>query len=184
MKKQKKLILIGIITAVILIITAILLFVFNRDKDISRIVGKNISLSECLEYCSELDDVDLNDDFSKAYVKSVSIKVTDISEKDNIATVEIKAPPLDEILKTSIPENTDLEYEKVFKEYLSNINSKIETLSNEQLQTKVVEVSLTENKGTKILINNDFVNAALPNIDNMLSELLINMLGGDVEWNG
>ncbi len=178
-KMKKKKIAIICCTAVFLLVIVSLILFFTSAKDVKNILNKEITLSESLDYCCGIDETDFTDDFSQIYSKNVSIKVNSIDEDENIATIEIKAPDFEKIMRSSIPENTDMDYDSRYELYMANVKENIASYPENDKTVTTVEVYLLEEKGTKISVNSAFVNAAFPNYNKLLNEVLIYSAGGE-----
>ncbi len=175
--KFRKSILIGEIAFVVaaVLLTTILIFV-NNKKDLEDVVGKQLSLSEGLNYCDGFENKNLDDDISKAFLASTSFKVVSIDEKNSIAIIKISAPPVKDILQKCLPNEDVTNFDKAFDTYIEKVIKSISTAQQDELITTTVKCATIETKGLKIVINNDFMSAVYPNIEEMLSELIMESL--------
>ncbi|MBE6768327.1 MAG: hypothetical protein E7549_05375 [Ruminococcaceae bacterium] len=175
--KLRKPILIGGITiiAVAILLTAILILV-NTKKDIKDIVGKQLSLSDGLNYCDGLADKKLDDDISKAFLSATIFKVVSVDEENATVMIEISAPPIKEILNNCLPKEDATDFDNAFEEYMENVNKSISSTKQENLITTTVNCSIIDANGQKAAVNSDFTSAVYPNIEEMLNELVLNSL--------
>lgn len=176
MKIKKSVLIAGAAIIVAVAIVATVLIVRNPRKDLSGVVGKTLSLSNGLSYCEGITRNDIKDDISEAFMSVTTFKVINIDEEDGTATLEISSPPIKNILNDCLPSETNRDFDIVFDEYIKQVNKAIYSTQQKDLITTTVKCSTIDSNGTKLVINNDFVSAIYPDINEMLSELLLNSL--------
>lgn len=176
MNRKKLVLIISAVLVVIAVITVSLVFAFKAQKNKTiddDIVGKTVSLSEGLKYCSTKEELKIDDDFSKAYSSATSMRITSINEESLTATVEISAPPIEKIMRECIPQDFSGNDEVDLKNYMSEVIDKIEKTPSESKITSVVECKMVDEDGLKIMINDDFVSAVYPNLNSLIGEVLL-----------
>lgn len=177
MNKKTFLLISGIFVLISIVVVAVSLIVNTNNKDVDDVVGKSLSLYEGLEYCKTEEGLELKDDFSKAYASATTIKILSIDEATSTASIEISSPPLKTIMDKNLPNKYTDNFDVLLEEYMSDIITSIENASPETKITTTVKCGLVEEKGVKLLVNADFIAAVYPDINVLLQEVLIDMMG-------
>lgn len=177
---KRKWIITASIAALVVAVLAVLFIGFTHDhekpKNLNDILNKEVTLTEGILYCDGVGDETLEDDFSKVYSQAVKINVESIDETAKVAKATIVAPPLKDMLESCLPESTDGDYDAVFTSYMSNVYDAIRECPEEDKISTTIECKVIENNGLKIVPNNDFTEAIFPNVQQLLSEMLLDLL--------
>ncbi len=178
MNRKRLILIISVVLVVIAVVAVSLVLVFNARQPKAldeKIVGKTISLSDGLKYCSYDGELELNDDFSKAYGSTTSIVITDINEETLTATVEISAPPIEKIMRNCIPQEFSGDDEDDLEKYMSAVIDEIKNTPSESMVVSVVECKLIDEDGLRLVINNDFASAVYPDLYSLIGEVLVDL---------
>ena len=181
MNRKNLFVFIGILLLTITIIAISFVLIFNghRQKNIDDdIIGKTVSLEEGIEYCRFNQEVDLSDEFSKAYTSATTIKIIEINKEDLTATIEISSPPLQEIMTNCLSQDYSGDNKADLEKYMSHIISAVKSTPSESKITTKIECGLVEDNGLKILINSDFLSAVYPDLLSVFSEMFIDSVKG------
>lgn len=163
----------------IIAISLVLIFNGHRQKNIDDdIIGKTVSFEEALEYCRFNQEVDLSDEFSKAYTSATTIKFIEINKEDLTATIKISAPPLQEIMTNCLSQDYSGNNKADFEKYMSHIIGAVKNTPPESRITTKIECGLVEDDGLKILINSDFLSAVYPDLLSAFGEMFIDSVKG------
>lgn len=178
MKIKKSVLIIGAAIIVAVALIATILLVISSGKDLSDIVGKKLSLSDGISYCEGITKNDINDDISDAFMSVTTFEVVSLDEESGIATLKISSPPIKNILNDCLPSETYDDFDAAFNDYIDRVKETIENTEQADLISKTIKCSVIESKGTKIMVNSDFLSAVYPDIYEMLNEILVNSLNG------
>ena len=178
---KKKWIIVASVAALITAILVMLIIGLTRNhekpKNLKDILNKEVALTEGILYCDGVGDETLEDDFSKVYSQAVKINVESIDETAMVAKITIVAPPLKDILESHLPENADGDYDVVFASYMSNVYEAIRGCPEGDKVSTTIECKVIENNGLKLVPTNEFTEAMFPDVQQLLSELLLNLFG-------
>lgn len=177
---KKKWIIVASIAALITAIAVILIIGITqnhkRPKNLNDILNKEITLAEGILYCDGVGDETLEDDFSKVYSQAVKINVESIDETAMIAKVTIVALPLRDILESCLPESSDGDYDAVFTSYMSKVYDAIRDCPEGDKVSTTIECKVIENNGLKLVPTNEFTEAVFPDVQQLLSEVMLDQL--------
>lgn len=179
-KKYIFIIGIAVLVIAILIATAVVIHRPKNDlkNDLEDIVGEELFLSDGLSYCEGANSFDISDSFSKSYSSKTTIKVVDFDKEKALATVEIQAPPLRDIMLSCVPSETFLDYEQVFENYMDAIEKAIQSTAKEDMVLTTIECRVSHGDGEKLVMSKEFISAIYPDIYTLMGEVLLNALGG------
>ncbi len=166
----------ALITAILVILIIGLTQNHEKPKNLKDILNKEVTLTEGILYCDGVGDETLEDDFSKVYSQAVKINVESIDETAMIAKITIVAPPLKDILESHLPENADGDYDVVFASYMSNVYEAIRGYPEGDKVSTTIECKVIENNGLKLVPTNEFTEAMFPDVHQLLSELMLDLL--------
>lgn len=176
---KKRVVIISSVVLTVAVIVGILCCILipkNKNKDITEIKGKEISFTQGIQYCAAVSDISLDDDLSVIYANKTFITVLEIDETKENALISIKAPPLKQIMEACFPTDFSDDYESLFDEYMQNIQSAIQNCAEKDLVISTVTCNIVEENGLKIVVNDEFAYAVYPEINSILSELLLQYL--------
>jgi hypothetical protein len=178
MKIKKSVLIIGAAIILTVALVATILIVINSGKDLSDVVGKTLSLSDGISYCEGITKNDIDDDISDAFMSVTTFKVVSLDKEGGVATLEISSPPIKNILNECLPSETYDDFDDAFNDYIDRVKETIENTAQADLVSTTIKCSIIESKGTKIMVNNDFLSAVYTDIYEMLNEILLNSLSG------
>ena len=177
---RKKWIIAASIAFFVVASVVILIIGFTQDheepKNLKDILNKEVTLAEGILYCDGVGDETLEDDFSEVYSQAVKINVESIDETAMVAKVTIVAPPLRDILESCLPESSNGDYDDAFTLYMSNVYDAIRECPEGDKVSTTIECKVIDNNGLKLVPNNDFTQAMFPDVQQLLSEILLDLL--------
>ena len=177
--RRKRLWLCGIsIVMIVVIIAFALINPFNQKVDLNEIVGDTISFENATTYVYEFTD-DMSDDLSQAFMQKTTMKIIEIDDKTEIATVEFCVPDIEKIMLSELPADETDDYDALFLAYFSNISEAIATADEADMIKQTFECPIiTDDLGSKISIEG----VPLLNYHNILADILIDLVSyGGVE---
>ena len=177
---KRKWIIAALIAVLVVAVVVVLIICLTRDFEpqinLNDILNKEVTLTEGILYCDGVGDETLEDDFSKVYSQAVKINVESIDETAMVAKITIVAPPLKDILESHLPESTDGDYDAVFASYMFNVYEAIKGCPEEDKVSTTIECKVIENNGLKFVPTNEFTEAMFPDVHQLLSELMLDLL--------
>lgn len=177
---RKKWIVAGTV-ALILIAAISLIIVLEKTNvkppiSLKACVGKNITLSQGMQFVDGISTEGFDDEFSSVYSEAVRINVENIDEEKLVATITVQVPPLRDILESCLPQDTSEDFDTLFDGYMDDVYASISACPYDKLVTNTVECDVVEKDGLKIVANNEFRAAVFPDVEQLLAELLMEML--------
>lgn len=178
---KRKWVIAAVIVFLVVVTAVILIIIFaqaryQETKSLREILNKEVTLAKGVLYCDGVDEGTLEDDFSRVYSQVVKINVESIDETAMVAKVTIDALPLRSILESCLPDSEDGDYDTVFASYMSNVYDAIRNCPEEDRITTTIECGVIEENGLKLVPNNELTEAMFPNVQQLFSELIMDVL--------
>lgn len=175
---MKKILICFILLLVITLAAAWFLFLRPSDGDSTALrdaVGVTATLDDAKGYIAELKDASVDDDFGKALMTKTTVTVKSIAEDGKTAEVEAVVPDMERILRTSLPKDTEGDFDTLFAAYFDAVTEAVRNADGDLLVTKSAECPvISSDSGDTVSVSG----MELVSFEALIAEMVEALLGG------